>query len=93
MAIIGRFAGVPRVLGMAMMPRATAALAVVQAGMIGASTHTHTRIDVLCSMGDTATVQCRMCVADVCLCMIGASTALATVQCCTCVANVCLMCC
>ena len=38
MAGISRMFGVTRTLGLALMPRATAALAVVQAGMIGAST-------------------------------------------------------
>jgi len=38
MSGLARIIGVPRTLGLALMPRATAALAVVQAGMIGAST-------------------------------------------------------
>jgi len=38
MAGLSRVMKVPRTLGLALMPRATAALAVVQAGMIGAST-------------------------------------------------------
>jgi putative effector of murein hydrolase len=38
MALLTRLVGVPRQLALALMPRATAALAVVQAGMISAST-------------------------------------------------------
>jgi len=38
MTLLARLIGVPRALGMALMPRATAALAVTQARMFGAST-------------------------------------------------------